>query len=571
MSLYREFKRRNVFKVAIAYVVAAWLVLQVGDVILGNIAAPAWVFQVLLLFLFVGFPFAVLLAWAFELTPEGLKREVEAENGSPLIAPTTQAETKQADVVTEEPARIDRSIAVLPFVNISDDPGNEYFSDGISEELLNLLAKIPELQVAAQTSSFALKNKGLQISEVGETLRVAYVLEGSVRKAENRLRITAQLINAKNGFHLWSETFDRTLDDIFATQEEIASEVVAQLKLTILGWSPKIPEADPNAYALYLQGRYLSRQGTAQAFEQSIALYKRALDIDPKYVAAWDGLAAVYIDQADRAERPFAEGYSLARDAAGKAVAINPHYAKAHARLGLIAETYDGDLAASARHLQHALSLEPTDLEILDDAAMLSMGLGRLDDAIRLQEHVLARDPINAKGYRRIGYTYLWAGRLDDAIKSLRNALTLSPGMPGNQQLIGIALLLKGDREGALEAMRQEPASDKGWREVGLAMAYHALGQTAESDAALAKAIELAEQKAAYNIAYVLAFRGETDRAFEWLEKAVQYKDTGLAHLPNMTLFNNIHTDPRWTPLLEKIGRSPSQLKAIDFNLTLPE
>jgi len=571
LSLFSELKRRNVIKVSLAYIVAAWVIMQVGDIILDNIAAPGWIFQVLLLFLLLGFPFAAILAWAFELTPAGLKRENEVPRDGPLVEPATPPESTTAAADPQKPGQIDKSIAVLPFVNMSEDASNEYFSDGISEELLNLLAKVPELRVAAQTSSFSLKGKELQISEVGEILKVAHVLEGSVRKSGSRLRITAQLIQVKDGYHLWSETYDRTLEDVFATQEEIATEVVGRLKITLLGKAPKVTQADPKAYALYLQARYLARQGTSMAFEQSIGFYKQALDMDPNYIAAWDGLAAVYIDQAERAERSFTEGYGLAREAARKAIAIDPDYAKAHARLGLIAEAYDGDLAASARYLKRALSLDPTSLDILGDVAVMASTLGRLNEAIALQEYVLARDPVNARGHRRIGYSYLWAGRLDDAINSFRTALTLSPGMLGNQQLIGIAFLLKADPEEALVAMQQESESGDGWREVGLVMAYHALGQAAESDVALARAIELAEQTAAYNIAYVLAFRGEADRAFEWLDKAVRYKDTGLSLIPVVTLFENIRSDPRWLPFLEKIGRSPEQLKAIDFKVAVPE
>jgi TolB-like protein len=571
LSLFGELKRRNVIKVSLAYILAAWVLLQVGDVILGNISAPDWIFQVLLLFLFLGFPIAVILAWAFELTPTGLKREYEGSRDDPLVESVAPHESKVTAADPQKPAQIDKSIAVLPFVNMSEDASNEYFSDGISEELLNLLAKIPELRVAARTSSFSLKGKELQISEIGEILKVAHVLEGSVRKSGSRLRITAQLIQAKDRYHLWSETFDRTLEDVFATQEEIATEVVGQLKITLLGRAPKVTQADPKVYAQYLQARYLARQGTSTAFEQSIGIYKQVLDLDPNYIAAWDGLAAVYIDQAERAERSFTEGYGLAREAARNAIAIDPDYAKAHARLGLIAEAYDNDLAASARYLKRALSLDPTNLDILGDAAVMAGNLGRLNEAIAIQEYVLARDPVNARGHRRIGYSYLWAGRLDDAINSFRTALTLSPGMLGNQQLIGIAFLLKADPEGALAAIQEESESDNGWREVGLAMAYHALGQSAESDLALARAIELAEQTAAYNIAYVMAFRGEADRAFEWLDKAVRYKDTGLSQIPVVTLFENIHSDSRWLPFLEKIGKSPEQLKAIDFKIAVPE
>lgn len=570
MSLYKELKRRNVFKVAIAYIVAAWVMLQVGDVILGNIAAPTWVFQVLLLFLFSGFPFALMLAWAFELTPAGLKREKEVENNSALVASTPQAETEHSNAAAEKPAQIDRSIAVLPFVNMSDDASNEFFSDGISEELLNLLAKIPELRVAAQTSSFSLKNKELQISEVGEILTVAHVLEGSVRKSGNRLRITAQLIQTADGFHLWSETYNRTLDDVFATQEEIAIAVVAQLKITLLGHAPKVKEADPNAYPLFLQARYLASQGTAGAFEKAITLYRQALDIAPDYAAAWAGISNAYSKQTQRGLRPIEEGFSLAREAAEKALAIDPQNAKAHASLGWLASTFDGDLTVAAGHFERALELEPTNPDMLSYAAFLAMLLGRQDEAIALMEYIVARDPVNADCHHQLAKQYLWAGRLDDVIAALDIALTVSPGRISAYWAMGVALLLKGENEAALEAMQQEN-EEAGWRLAGLILVHHALGQKAESDAALAEMISTQEQIAAYNIAYILAFRGEADRAFEWLDKAVQYKDPGLMELTVQPLFASIHADPRWVPFLEKIGMSPKQLNAIDFEVTLPD
>jgi len=343
---------------------------------------------------------------------------------------------------------------VLPFVNMSSDEEQEYFSDGLAEELLNLLTKIPELRVAARTSSFSYKDKGVKVAQIGAELNVGHVLEGSVRKSGDRVRITVQLIQAEDGYHLWSETYDRTLDDVFAIQDEIAAEVVAQLKVTLLSAAPIVEEIDPEAYALFLQARHLARQGATESFEQSVALYQQALAIAPAYIAAWDGLAAVYCDQTDRGLRPIEEGYALARVAADKALAIDPDYPQGHARLGWIAIAYDGALAAAARHLERALELEPTDLDILGDAADLAGSLGRLDEAIALQEYVVARDPVNARGHRRMGVSYLWAGRLDEAIASFRTALTLSPGHLSVRNLIGTALLLKGEPEAALTAMQ---------------------------------------------------------------------------------------------------------------------
>jgi TolB-like protein/Flp pilus assembly protein TadD len=569
LSLFTELKRRKVFRVAIAYIIAAWVVMQVADVILNNIAAPGWIFHVLLLLLSIGFPFAIIFAWAFELTPEGLKREQQASHAAVLEEATKPVAVEQAGSGREALVKPDKSIAVLPFVNMSEDSGNEYFSDGVSEELLNLLAKIPEMRVAAQTSSFSLKGKDLQISEVGEILKVAHVLEGSVRKAGNQVRITVQLIKANDGYHLWSETYDRTLDNIFTIHDEIATEVVKQLRVTLLGEAPTVRETDPAAYALFLQARQLSRQSTARAWEKSIALYLQTLDIAPDYAAAWTDLADLYARQTNKALRTTEEGFALALEAAEKALKIDPENAKAHACLGRIVLNLNGDLVKAAQHIETALSLEPANPDILLEAAILARCLGRVDESISLQEHLVILDPVNPIGHYRLGVTYLWALRLDAAIASLRTALSLSPERIAARWGIGIALLLKGESEAALAAIEQE--SDEGWRISGLVLAHHTLGHEAESNAALAEMIETLEQGAAYNIAYLLAFRGEADRAFEWLDKAVQYKDPGLSDLPIQPLFANIHSDPRWLPFLESVGKSPAQLDAIDFKAALPE
>jgi len=572
LSFFEELKRRNVFKVTIIYVIVGWVLLQVADVLFSALNLPGWTVTLVAGLLIIGFPVALIFAWAFELTPEGVRRE-----GTAVPAAEVE-ESAEREVVEESAAYASalavsvadaKSIAVLPFVNMSDDESNEYFSDGISEELLNLLAKIPKLRVAAQTSSFSLKGKEMQILEVGEILKVDHVLEGSVRKAGNQVRITAQLIKVDDGYHMWSETYDRTLDNIFAIQDEIAVAVVEQLKITLLGQIPTVKKTDPTAYALYLRARQLARQSNAKAWEQSIVLYQQALAAAPGYASAWTGLADVYSRQTNKALRSFDEGYALALDAAEKALEVDPENADAHASLGSIALSSNSDIAMSARHFEQALALGADNPDILLEAAILARSLGRQDVAIALLEFVVARDPVNSISHYRLGSTYLWAGRLDAAIASIRIALSLSPGRIVAQWAIGVALLLKGEPKAALEAMQQE--SDKGWRTAGLVLAYHALGQVAESDAALVEIIESLEHEAAYNIAYLFAFRGESDRAFEWLDKAVHYNDPGLQDIPVQPLFSNVHSDPRWLPFLESIGKSPRQLAAIGFKVTLPE
>jgi TolB-like protein/Tfp pilus assembly protein PilF len=606
LPFFNELKRRNVFRVAVAYIIVGWLLLQVSDTLVPALHLPQWFQSGVALLLILGLPIALIFAWAFEMTPDGLKREhkvdrsqsithdtgrkldfaifgvlvlalgyfaydkfvLSTERDADLVESTMRAVTEQAAADPEESAVPDKSIAVLPFVNMSSDAEQEYFSDGLSEELLNLLTKIPQLRVTSRSSAFSYKGKDFKIADVGRELNVRYVLEGSVRKAGKQLRITAQLIETGSDTHLWSETYDRTLDNIFAIQDEIASKVVRQLKVTMLGAAPVVEETRPEAYALYLQARQLRRTRNEGLIEQAKRLLQQALEIDPGYAAAWIELSNVYAYQANMGLIPIEEGRALAREAVDKALAIDPEYAPALTNLSFFAWAYDNNLDTAARYLQRALQLEPANTDIISYAADLTRSLGRLDEAIALGEYIVARDPVNAGAHGSLGQYYTIAERWDESIAAYRTALRLSPGISGAQYAIGMALLLKDEPQAALEAMQLEEST---WRLIGLPLAYHALGHADESDAALAALIEQNEQGAAYNIAYILAFRGEADRAFEWLDKAVEYKDSGLAVILNEVLFSNIFDDPRWLPFLESIGKSPEQLAAIEFKVTLPQ
>ena len=463
----------------------------------------------------------------------------------------------------------DHSIAVLPFVNMSDDKANESFSDGISEELLNLLAKIPELQVTARTSSFSFKGKEIAIPEIARQLHVAHVLEGSVRKAGNQVRITAQLIRADTDTHLWSQTYDRKLEDIFAIQDEIAGDVVRELKVTLLGAAPKVRTTNPEAYALYLQAVQLGRQFTREAFQQSDELYRKVLAIDPRYAPAWSGLSVNLSNEAGQGLLSEKEGFAQSREAVMKALAIDPEYAPAHASLGFNAMYGDNDLAGGAQQFQRALALDPANLDVLLNSAVLLGSLGRLDEALAVDEAIVRRDPVNVRALFNLGIYQREDGRLDAAIASFRTVLSLSPGNGGAHYGLGIALLQKGDAPGALAEIEQE--TDESWKMYGLPMAYHALGRKANSDAALAAVIAKYEKDGPENIAYVYAFRGEADKAFEWLDKAVKYGDPGLGEIVTESLFDKIHNDPRWLPFLRKLGKAPEQLAKIDFKVTLPK
>ena len=602
-SLFAELRRRNVLRAGAFYVAATWALAQGISQLGPAIGLPEWTTRWFLVAAVVGFPFWVAFAWFYEFTPEGLKRESEIDPADSITAHTgkkldrwifaimgvaivllltdrfvlhhgvnEEAATPSAPIppaASPAPEASDNSIAVLPFVNMSEDKANEYFSDGISEELLNLLAKIPQLQVTARTSSFSFKGKEVAIPEIARTLHVANVLEGSVRKSGNAVRITAQLIKAGTDTHLWSQTYDRKLGDIFAIQDEIAADVVKQLQLTLLGAAPRVRPTDPEAYALYLQAVQLGRQGSAGAFKQSDALLHRVLAIDPRYAPAWTRLSGNFTSESGQGLLSNVEGYAQAREAATKALAIDPEYAPAHARLGYIAMYGDNDLGAAAQHFNRALALDPADLDVLHNSTTLLNNLGRLDEALALDEAVVRRDPVNVVTLFNLSLHLRWASRLDAAIASLRTVLNLAPGRGGAHSDIGIALLLKGDAQGALAEIEQE--TNESWKMIALPMAYHALGRKADSDAALAALITKYEKDSPENIAYVYAYLGEADPAFAWLDKAVEYGDPGLAEIVTENLFDKIHADPRWLPFLRKVGKAPEQLAKIEFKVTLPQ
>jgi TolB-like protein/tetratricopeptide (TPR) repeat protein len=482
-------------------------------------------------------------------------------------APATQPVPAPASPVTTA-APNEKSIAVLPFVNMSSDKEQEYFADGISEELLNLLVQVPELRVIARTSSFAFKGQNIEVADIAKKLNVAHVLEGSVRKAGNKIRITAQLVRTSDSSHLWSQTYDRQLTDVFAIQDQIAASVVAELKTKLLGAASKAKITDPNAYALFLQAREIGRQNTKAGLEKSNNLYRQVLALDAGYVAAWEGLASNHLNQAFFGLIPVDEGIRLAREATNKALALEPARATSLLWLSYIASHYDLDLPAAAQHLGAALALEPTNPDVLAEAGALMRRLTRLDEAIAIGEYQVGLDPVNLFGYEILGTAYQYAGRLDDALAAWRTILNLSPYYVGAHEGAGEMLLAKGDTQAALSEMQQEvlPA----FRLVGLSMAYHALGKGKESDAALMESIQKHSREYPFMIAYAYAYRGEADRAFEWLHKAVEYHDLLFVAVAGHPMLMKIHSDPRWLLFLRKHGMAPEQLAAIKFEVEVP-
>ena len=350
-------------------------------------------------------------------------------------------------------------------------------------------------------------------------------------------------------------------------QDEIAKAVVTELKIKLLGAVATAKVRKPQAFALFLKARHIGQQLTPLAYEQSISLYRQALELDPGYAAAWEGLATIYGYQALDNIQLANDAFPLATDAAQRALALDSQYAQAHARLGWIAIYYDRNLEGAARHLLHALALDPGNVEIMEIAAVLLRRIGRLDRAIEFGEHVVDHDPLNADAYFDLGLAHKYSRQWGAAIAQYRSVLALSPSALGARGVIGEVLVLQGDAEAALAEVRLE--TDDAWRLHVESLAHHALGQSAASEAALAEMIERHGNFAAF-IVEEAAFRGETDRAFEWLDKAAQLRDPDLGAIPLSPFCKNLHKDSRWLPFLRKHGMAPDQLAAIDFDFMLP-
>ncbi len=441
-------------------------------------------------------------------------------------------------------------------------------SDGLAEEILVLLSKVHELRVISRSSAFAFRDQDVSMATIGKTLDVGYVLEGSVRQAGDRVRVTVRLVEAGSDTDVWSDVLDRSMDDIFMVQDEIAAGVVEQLKVRLIGRPlPVVYKTDPKAFKLYLQAHAIDLQDT-DSYERQIDLLEQALAIDPNYVPALNTLAINYGMQASFAMVPIDEGYKRAREVANTALSIDSKNSQALTQLADIALRYDGNLSLAARYMQRALVTGSDNLNNLNMAEDIAKSLGRMDDAVAINEYIISRDPLQSIAYSQAGIAYQQAGMLDKAISSDRTALQMEPGQPITHYMIGSSLLLQGSAQPALAEMKLEPFEP--FRLFGLAMAHHSLGEKAKSDAALAETVDKYGKDAAYNIAYIHAWRGEPDDAFEWLDKAIEYKDSGLPMIAIEPFFASLHDDPRWLPLLSKLGRAPEQLAKISFVIDLP-
>ncbi|HTP99709.1 MAG TPA: adenylate/guanylate cyclase domain-containing protein [Casimicrobiaceae bacterium] len=460
------------------------------------------------------------------------------------------------------------SIAVLPFTNLSAEKDQEYFTDGLAEEFLNLLSKIPGLRVASRTSAFSFKGMNMDIPTIGKRLNVATILDGSVRKAGNRLRIGTQLVDVATDSTRWSQAYDRELDDIFAVQDEIARAVVTELRAELLDERGEAASkasvaadveaaaegrgSDAEAYQLYLQGRYFADRHAEEDTQRAIAYFRQAIAVDPGYALAWAHLARAYADQAAYAWAPYAESFARAREAAEHALALAPALAEGHAALGFVSMANDRNWAQAHASFRRALELAPGNAAILRDVAIMAACLGRQDEAIALLRRAVTLDPLSARAHRVLGSRYISAGLVDPALASLSKALELNPHGDLTHFWLGTVDVVRGRLESARASFLREPNAVL--RLVGLAIALHATGDLAQSRAALDELQRDHADHGATQIAWAYAYIGEADQAFSWLERADAQRDPGLIEINAHIHIRNLQGDPRWQAWLARLG-----------------
>jgi serine/threonine-protein kinase len=583
VKVLAELRRRNVIRMAGLYMVGAWLATQVAGTLLPMFDAPAWIARAVVIALAIGFVPALVFAWVFELTPEGLKRDADvpvSDSTAPrtarrmehaivvllalalgyfafdkfMLAPRREAASNAAAVAVAARARAakgpGKSIAVLPFVDMSQAKDQEYFSDGLSEELLDKLAELPQLKVIARTSSFSFKGTNAGIPEIARKLGVTTVLEGSVRKSGNTLRITAQLVRASDSANLWSDTYDRELTDVFKVQDEIAGAVVAALKLKLL--SPATDSArqtdNMQAYEHYLLGNELMAVGSRQSYHRASEEYLRASDLDPSYVAAVVGRANAHGTIADLTGS--AEAADLAMGLADRAIDMAPNDPDALSARAWMRAQFLWDWEGARSDYEAALKADPTAVDAMRRYAWLLAALGQMPEAIALARRVRERDPLGTDALWTLGLMLNGAGQAAEAARLMRES-----GKAETSEYVGLvlveSLVLGGDAAEVEAATRAAPGDV---RLLGAALAGHALGDADASRRALDELEARYAEGMAYQIADVHAFRGEADAAFQWLDTACQQHDGGLAMIKYDPFLKPLRGDPRYAEMLRKLG-----------------
>jgi TolB-like protein/tetratricopeptide (TPR) repeat protein len=579
LPLFAELKRRRVFRALLGYGVLTFAVLQVAEPIIHGLHLPDWTLSLVVAALGIGFPVVIVLAWIFDMGGTGIERTKSVSGGMTLhgirlvfvlvgigllaaapglswyfLGRNRATLVRNGAGLTAPAPPTTLSIAVLPFADMSPQKDQEYFADGIAEEIMNALAQVESLRVSGRTSSFSFRAKGIDLAEVGRKLNVATVLEGSVRKAGNRVRISAQLVNASDGFHLWSRSFDRDQSDIFAVQEEIARNVVDALKLKLLtGSEPSTRPrrtANLDVYNHYLLGRHFLQGFSPDGARRALDAYQKAIALDSSYAPAWAGISeAIQVIESTDPPDPYPgnpERRERSLDAAERAIALAPDLADGYVARAIFREVFQYDWYGAQADLERALALSPGDPGANGGRAGLLKVLGRVPQAMAAARKTAELDPIEPGPWTMIGELYAAIDDFDQARAALSRALEISPDDGGARFLLCTILLVEGKANDALAFARRWPV---GWAR----LTFEALASTnlKESEEALKTIIA---KNWAYQVVQVHAWRGERDNAFEWLERSYAVRDTGLAGMKTDLLLRKLRDDARWKPFLGKMN-----------------
>ena len=569
MSFYAELKRRNVIRVGIAYSVAGWVIVEVSSVLLPTFDAPEWVMRALILILVAGMPIGLLVAWMFEITPDGIKKEDGRDDAEEVLFKARTA--RKADLaiivtlslivvyfVTEKIWLSDLvrgnklAIAVLPFTDMSPRQDQQYFAEGLTVELLNMLSRVADLKVIGKTSSFQFRDYEGDFSTIGEKLNVGTLLEGSVRKVDNNIRITTQLVDAKEGRTLWSANYDRQLSNVFQVQDEIARAVVKALQAQLLnsGEEPTDRVVVAEAYTAYQQGIYLQGKLTVEDQQSAINYFQQSVSKDPAFAEPLVGMAdanlmlALNMVAIDRDE-----GIGKATGYLDQALRLDPDLADAHVARALIKQVNFRDFFGAEVDLKRALDTDPNHITALRRLGTIYGMQGRYEEAMGMFQRIIDRDPLNTPTYSNYSYNALAAGNLPVAKQMISKVLEFSPkSVFANFQLARIHMA-KGDLSEAKQAIEREPHPV--WKNIGLGMIACMEGDDASG---IAKAQELIEQREIFNAAEIYGLCGDTEKVFELLQQAAKDRDPALTEMQLSWALSSLRNDPRWHEILKVIG-----------------
>jgi serine/threonine-protein kinase len=578
-DFFVELKRRHVYRAAIAYGVVAWLLIQVATQVFPFFEIPNWIVRLVVLVTLLGFPIALIIAWAFEMTLQGLKRADNVKPnecmprwttrkfaalivsvailaaGVPLVH-LSRNKPSFLSQITAASALSQKSVAVLPLLNESGSPDDEYFSDGLSEELIAALAQVKGLKVIGRSSSFRFRGQKEDSRSIGEKLGVSTLLEGTVRKNGGRVRIVAELVNAADGSELWSGTFDRELKDIFAVQAEIAKAVATSLELTFLGTqddsTKNVGTKSVEAHNAYLQGHFYFQRRNLEGYLKAVSFFDQATHLDPNYALAYAERSLAWTWIGDLSSEKQQDAWSNAARDGERAVEIEPELAETHGALGWARFFAEWKFDEGLAELRRAQQLAPWNPSIYDLLAPVVVYLGQFEEAEKLARQAIERDPLAYQASQSLARLLFVQGKLNDADAAAGKAAELQPTAAGCRRWQVFVAIQRGDGEAALREAELEP--NERYQRFELALAHYTRKDRPAADESLAELVDRDRNVMAYQIAEVYAWRGETDKAFEWLQVSLENHDTGLLSLLIDPLMQGLRLDVRYRDVLKKIG-----------------